>query len=75
MNEDNLQVILNEIVPLIFTTKGNIPISELEYSNSWEDTETYTKFTETYTYNGEIVKNGSHVYSKISFGTIAGLGG
>ena len=50
--------------PLIWTTKGNIPISSLEYSFEWEDTENYVKFTETYKLDGEVVKCAPHILLK-----------
>lgn len=50
--------------PLIFTTKGNLPIEWLEYSHKWEDLETCIKFSETYTLHGEVVKQSAHVLMK-----------
>lgn len=50
--------------PLIFTTKGNLPIDSLEYSHKWEDLETCIKFSETYTLDGEVVKQSAHVLLK-----------
>ena len=50
--------------PLIFTTKGNLPISALEYSHKWENLDTCIKFSETYTLNGEVVKQSAHVLMK-----------
>ena len=50
--------------PLVYTTKGNLPISSLEYFYSWEDTEDFTKFIEGYKLNGEVVKQGAHVRMK-----------
>ena len=50
--------------PLIYTTRGNLPISSLEYSNKWEDLETCIKFSETYTLDGEVVKQAVHVLMK-----------
>jgi len=50
--------------PLIFTSKGNLPISSLEYSHAWEDLETCIKFSETYTLEGEVVKKSCHVLMK-----------
>ena len=35
--------------PLIYTIKGNLPIKDLVYSHSWENTDSYIKFIETYT--------------------------
>ena len=51
-------------VPLIYTTKGNVPIDTLESANEWEDTETYTKFIEIYKLNGEVVRQAAHVMMK-----------
>lgn len=50
--------------PLIWTTKGNLPIASLEYSHAWEDQPEYLKFSETYRLDGEIVKQSAHVYVK-----------
>ena len=50
--------------PLIYTSKGNLPIASLEYSNSWEDAEQYVKFIETYKLGDEIVKQSAHVMAK-----------
>lgn len=41
-----------------------MPIEALDYSTSWEVTETYTKFIETYSYQGEIVRQSAHVLAK-----------
>lgn len=50
--------------PLIYTSKGNLPIASLEYSHQWEDLETCIKFSETYTLDGEVVKQSAHVLMK-----------
>jgi hypothetical protein len=50
--------------PLIWTSKGNLPIASLQYAHAWEDTPEYLKFSETYTLDGEIVKQSAHVYVK-----------
>jgi len=50
--------------PLIYTIKGNLPIKDLVYSHSWENTDSYIKFIETYTLDDEIVKQSAHVYIK-----------
>lgn len=49
---------------LIYTNKGNMSVSMLDYSTDWEDTPDYTKLTETYKYEGEIVRQSAHVMSK-----------
>lgn len=49
--------------PLIWTTKGNVPISSLQYQTSWEITTSYYKFKERYLdAAGEVVKESAHVY-------------
>ena len=50
--------------PLIYTTKGNLPIASLDYSHQWENLDTDIKFSETYTLNGEVVKQSAHVLMK-----------
>jgi len=54
---------VNESVPLIWTSKGNLPIADLRYEHSWDITPTYYKFSERYYLGDEIVKEGAHVYS------------
>lgn len=51
-------------VPLIYTSKGNLPISSLEYGTRWEDAPDYIKFVEIYTLDGEVVRESAHVYTK-----------
>ena len=49
--------------PLIYTSKGNLPIADLSYEHKWEVNEDYIKFTERYrTASGEVVKESAHVY-------------
>jgi hypothetical protein len=52
--------------PLIYTTKGNVPESTLNYAHEWIDTPDVMKFIERYTdkASGEIVKESCHVYLK-----------
>ena len=50
--------------PLIWTSKGNLPIEALTYEHKWEDSEEYMKFSETYSLDGEVVKQSAHVYKK-----------
>lgn len=51
-------------VPLIWTSKGNLPIADLEVETSWEDAADYVKFTEMYFLKGELVKASTHVYCR-----------
>lgn len=50
--------------PLIFTTKGNLPIASLDYSTRWEDCAEYTKLIETYKLGGEVVRESVHVMGR-----------
>lgn len=52
--------------PLIFTSKGNVPVASLTLETEWDLKETYIKFVERYRdASGEVVKESAHVYSKI----------
>jgi len=58
--------------PLIYTSKGNLPIETLKVEAFWENTDTYIKLIERYTDpTGEIVRESAHVFIKEG---IAGLG-
>lgn len=49
--------------PLIWTTKGNVPIASLQYQTAWDIQPTYYKFMERYIdATGEVVKESAHVY-------------
>jgi hypothetical protein len=50
--------------PLIWTSKGNIPIEGLEYLTEWQDMEDQVRFVETYKLNDEVVKRSVHVMIK-----------
>lgn len=50
--------------PLIWTSKGNIPIKGLEYLTEWQDMEDQVRFIETYKLNDEVVKRSVHVMIK-----------
>lgn len=52
--------------PVIWTSKGNLPVAALRYETAWEDTPTYTKFVERHYLGTEIVRESAHVYSKVS---------
>lgn len=60
--------------PLIYTIRGNLPISDLEYSTHWEDNEDYTKLVETYKHKGTVVRESVHVLTRktIDLGLIQG---
>lgn len=59
---------MSDSAPLIYTTQGNLPVDELIYSPRWEEPHTkegsvppWTKFIETYTWKGEVVRESVHV--------------
>ncbi len=47
--------------PLIYTSRGNLPVDSLTYSTRWERTDDFVKFVETYALDGEVVKESAHV--------------
>lgn len=51
-------------VPLIYTSKGNIPEESLLFEPIWEDTPDYTKLRLIYRLDGEVVKESAFVLSK-----------
>ena len=55
---------MTEQTPLIYTTLGNVPVSDLDYTTAWEVNNDYIKFCETYALNGEIVKQSAHIYDR-----------
>jgi hypothetical protein len=50
--------------PLIYTSKGNLPVASLVYAPRWEEADEYIKFSETWTLDGEVVKENAHIYKK-----------
>ena len=50
--------------PLIWTTKGNLPIDILEYRTEWVDTPTNVTMVEIYEHRGEVVRRSVHVYDR-----------
>jgi hypothetical protein len=51
-------------VPLIYTSKGNVPIASLRYEHKWEDNDRYTALHEFWFDGDEIVKNSTHMLAK-----------
>lgn len=52
--------------PLIWTTRGNVPVSMLNCEREWDVQDTYVKFVERYRdASGEVVREDAHVYSKV----------
>lgn len=50
--------------PLIWTSKGNLPIASLTYRQQWTINEDEIIFAEEYLLGDELVKRSAHVYKK-----------
>jgi len=44
--------------PLIYTSKGNLPIASLEFKCWWDEDDNQISYHEQYLLNGEVVKQG-----------------
>ncbi len=60
--------------PLIWTSKGNLPIASLTYRHEWIDNENETTLVEEYRLGDEIVKRSVHVHLKKGVAALAGIG-
>lgn len=61
--------------PLIWTTKGNVPIASLKYHHQWILSEDELVFVEEYFDGEEKVKRSVHVLKKIGVAALLGAGG
>ncbi len=50
--------------PLIWTTKGNLPVKDLEYRHEWHEDDTEIRLVESYFLGDELVKQNVHVKLK-----------
>lgn len=50
--------------PLIWTSKGNLPIEDLDYEAKWRVEDDAITFAEIYKLNGEVVKESAHVLTR-----------
>lgn len=46
--------------PLVYTTKGNLPLSSLQYRHEWLEDDVAITFAEEYTLDGEVVRRNAH---------------
>lgn len=51
-------------IPLIHTIKGNLPVSDLDYKEVWENDEHHVTFRQSYFLNGELVRQNVHMLAK-----------
>ena len=56
-----------EDIPLVFTSKGNLPAHDLVHDVRWEETPMYVKLVETYSLDGEIVRESAYVLARQGF--------
>ncbi len=56
-------------VPLIYTSKGNLPEASLQFEPIWEDTPDYVKLRLIYRLGDEVVKESAFVLSKRGLAT------
>ena len=61
--------------PLIYTSRGNLPVADLAYSTAWEDTAMSTVFIEEYRLGDEVVKRSVHALSKTGIAGASVAGG
>lgn len=52
------------MTPLIYTTKGNLPVSELVQSVEWQEDDSAIRLIDTYKLGDEVVKQSIHVKLK-----------
>jgi hypothetical protein len=62
MTEQTQNMPVDQQVPLIWTSKGNLPIASLEYRTEWQVTEDSYVFVEEYWLDGECVKRSAHAF-------------
>jgi hypothetical protein len=61
---------MGEEEPLIWTTKGNIPVSSLKYEAKWVVAQgDFVKLVEEYRLNDEVVRSNAHVLSLRGLGS------
>jgi hypothetical protein len=54
---------MNDVEPLIYTIKGNVPIASLKLETQWDINDDYIKLIERYRDSkGQVVRESAHVY-------------
>lgn len=51
-------------VPLIYTTKGNLPVADLEYRHEWQEDDNAIMLIEEYRLGSEVVRRNVHARLK-----------
>lgn len=47
-------------IPLIYTSKGNLPVASLQYRHFWLEDDIAITFKEEYLLDGEVVRSNAH---------------
>ena len=50
--------------PLIYTSKGNLPVKDLEYRHGWVDNDVETRLVQEWLLGDEVVKRSEHIFLK-----------
>lgn len=56
--------------PLVYTSRGNMPLSELTYRHEWLEDDIAITFVEEYLHKGEVVKRSAHSRLKQGLDTL-----
>ena len=54
---------MTDCIPLIYTSKGNVPIESLEYKTGFDFDQGGCTFWEEHSLDGEIVRRSAHRYA------------
>ena len=55
---------MDNTTPLIFTSKGNLPVADLQYRHFWLEDDLAITFKEEYLLDGEVVRSNVHCRMK-----------
>ncbi len=55
---------MNTQEPLIYTTKGNLPVASLQYHHEWQEDDDAIYLIEEFTLDGELVRRNVHARMK-----------
>jgi hypothetical protein len=50
------------VIPLIYTSKGNLPVCDLVRTDGWDFTPTHIKYWSKYSLGGEVVRESAYLY-------------
>ncbi len=57
--------VVEQVVPLMYTSEGNVPVDSLSYEKEWVFTDDVIVFKEAwFNSSGTLVKNNVHMYAR-----------